>query len=144
MRRRARESARLSGHARGEVAAAADGAIEPSTKASGPRLSGSVALHELRSSLAAPRVLGALRAISAAERAASDARRLKLDALDAALDAAEARAEPPRTPAHARASRRPWDFCATRLGVERLEISTPAPGPPSTRTSTRRYGRSFP
>ena len=37
---------------------------------------------------AAPRVLGALRAISAAERAASDARRLKLDALDAALDAA--------------------------------------------------------
>ena len=48
--------------------------------------------------LAAPRVLGAFRAISAAERAASDARRLKLDALDAALDAAEARAEPPRRP----------------------------------------------
>jgi hypothetical protein len=95
---RARESARLSGHARGEVAAAADGAIQALDQSERAEAVCSVALHELRSSLAAPRVLGALRAISAAERAASDARRLKLDALDAALDAAEARAEPPRRP----------------------------------------------
>ena len=95
---RARESARLSGHARGEVAAAADGAIQAIDQSERAEAVASVALHELRSSLAAPRVLGALRAISAAERAASDARRLKLDALDAVLDAAEARAESPRRP----------------------------------------------
>ena len=82
----------------GEVAAAADGAIQAFDQSERAEAVCSVALHELRSSLAAPRVLGALRAISAAERAASDARRLKLDALDAALDAAEARAEPPRRP----------------------------------------------
>ena len=50
------------------------GRSRPWTRASAPRPWRSVALHELRSSLAAPRVLGAFRAISAAERAASDAR----------------------------------------------------------------------
>ena len=66
-----RESARLSGHARGEVAAAAgrDPGLGPKERAEGDN-----ALHELRSS-PRRRVLGALRAISAAERVAPDARR---------------------------------------------------------------------